>query len=537
MTVSTCGVDDPVTNFVNNIFVQEGCGGSCVDTEVPAFAYSCPGFPFGSSVTFDSEDGKSYRILVASDETSQAGIFDLSLWTYQRPPNDSCSKSIELTVNDPIPVAGTNNAALITKLDCTGSAGTTQDFRGVYYAFAGTGNVMTVSTCHPSTDFQTSLAVQEGCGSDECVVEMDPGFSTFCAQAFGSTFTFDSKSGESYRVFVHGDDTTSTGNFAISVQDYMPPPNDSCGSAIALVSGVSITGSTVGATLDDTCGMPNPGRGVWYVIAGTGEVMEVTTANAGTDFPTALNVIKGCGGDCVENNVDFLRSNPFGQTITFDSESNTNYYIFVHGASPSDVGTFEVSAKTFPRPPNDDCTNAISLKLGETLSGNTQYASPNTRCGGETRRGIWYAIAANTDQRLEVNTCLPGTDTQFDLQIQQNCKSTCTDTEQSQTFGCAANALSTTTRFNAFDDYTYYIYVSAPMSSVTGNVEITAAVAPPTSAPTFIQTCEEEFACENFLSFKGHYVRRNILGRCISYCAFFPGLKLLFPGWKCGRCP
>jgi hypothetical protein len=283
--------------------------------------------------------------------------------------------------------------------------------------------------------------------------------------------------------------------------------------------------------------MPNPGRGVWYAIAGTGDPIRVTTNHLATNYPTALNVIKGCGGDCVEHEDDFVavNTNPFARTITFDSEEGVSYRIFVHGETSSDVGNFVVSAESFARPPNDQCTAAIPLTVGAAAvpAVTTEYASLDSRCGGEPRRGIWYAIAGN-GERLEVTTCHAGTNYQFNLHVQTDCKSHCTNVQQSQTFGCNTNPLATTVKFDSIHGRTYFVFVSTPDSSAFGNVQIRADVDP--DGP-LIQTCDQ-VPCTNFLGMNGNYVHRDIAGRCFHYCAVFPGLLTMESmGWDCGPCP
>ena len=70
-----------------------------------------------------------------------------------------------------------------------------------------------------------------------------------CTSANGARVTWDSTDGDVYTLVVFGRQAGATGNFAISVTDFVNPPNDYCQQAQSLViNGDQVIGSTINAT-------------------------------------------------------------------------------------------------------------------------------------------------------------------------------------------------------------------------------------------------------------------------------------------------
>ncbi|WP_299229296.1 T9SS type A sorting domain-containing protein, partial [uncultured Psychroserpens sp.] len=108
----------------------------------------------------------------------------------------------------------------------------------------------------------------------------------------------------------------------------------SCELAQPVACGDTVTGSTSGAPTNDLpfCGTSlSTASGVWYVLAGTGDVLDVSVDTFGSEFDTKLGVFSGgcdalvcVGGD--DDDSDTLQSR-----VTFQSEIGVDYYIYVTG--------------------------------------------------------------------------------------------------------------------------------------------------------------------------------------------------------------
>lgn len=139
-----------------------------------------------------------------------------------RPINDLCENAIPVNCSDII--FGTNvNATFDTDLLCNTSPGV----HGVWYKFIGTGDEITLTTCHPSTNFDTQIHVYTGsCTDFECLAGNDDDF--LCSESsLYSTVVFQSVPGEEYFISVSGF-LESFGDFALEVNCDMLPSDENC---------------------------------------------------------------------------------------------------------------------------------------------------------------------------------------------------------------------------------------------------------------------------------------------------------------------
>ncbi|WP_310391394.1 T9SS type A sorting domain-containing protein [Hymenobacter sp.] len=136
------------------------------------------------------------------------------------PANDLCSAAIALTCG--VPVTGTTVSATTagdpTAVCAAGSPLTPSASPGVFYSFAGNGQVATVSTCSgpsaPAGD--TKVFVYSGsCGALTCVGSSDD-FAGCGTNATASSVTFPTVTGTNYYIFVQFFGT-ATGAFGVNV--------------------------------------------------------------------------------------------------------------------------------------------------------------------------------------------------------------------------------------------------------------------------------------------------------------------------------
>ena len=146
------------------------------------------------------------------------------------------------------------------------------------------------------------------------------------------------------------------------------PANDLCANAIPIACGQTVTGSTATSTIDvaPACGLNFPRFGVWYVFAGTGQSVTLSTCNATTNYDSQIGVFSGsCGAlVCVGGNDNAPSCSAGGRksTYTFPTVAGTNYFIWVTGAV-SARGNFALTA-TCTGSVGIDCTTAPVMTCG-----------------------------------------------------------------------------------------------------------------------------------------------------------------------------
>lgn len=141
-----------------------------------------------------------------------------------------------------------------------------------------------------------------------------------------------------------------------------------------------------------------------------------------------------------------------------------------------------VGVAAFAQPANDDCSNAITLTCGQTVSGTTTASTDDgvVDCGAtyDGGQGVWYHFAGN-DNLVTLTTC---DQADFDTKISVfsgACGSlSCVDGNDDD-FSCFGNT--STISFIATSGTDYYILVHGFLGA-TGNFDLTVScIAPPSN--------------------------------------------------------
>lgn len=127
------------------------------------------------------------------------------------------------------------------------------------------------------------------------------------------------------------------------------PDNDECEDAAVITCGGSYIASNIlatntGAPTACASGGSNPtGKGVWYTFVGTGQILTISTDNAGTNFNTRVNIYSATTVPFCSNLVCIGGADGGGNgaDFTFTSTNGTNYYIYVSGVGAAE-GQFEI---------------------------------------------------------------------------------------------------------------------------------------------------------------------------------------------------
>ncbi|TXD71479.1 T9SS type A sorting domain-containing protein, partial [Aequorivita antarctica] len=316
---------------------------------------------------------------------------------------DDCSGAIALACGDSV-VGET-----LTATDSGGNAAP-----DVFYKFTGSGTsqLVTISLCGGGTDYDSLLRVFDDCdllnelafNDDSCGLQ--------------SEVTFVSDGTSTYYIMVEGFGSAS-GNFSLDVTCEDPLPNDDCSGAIAVNCGDSVTGSNVGATIDNapTCGTPITSPGVWYSLddnSGLPGDITLSLCN-GTDFDSKISVYSGtCPAlVCVGGNDDACG---LQSEITFASDGNTKYYILIHSFGGA-TGNFTMDVTCTPTPPpNDMIVNSIDVdEIGFPYTdpsvampaATTEDGNP-VNCDLTGANGVWYNFVPAGDGTATAMIVTPG---------------------------------------------------------------------------------------------------------------------------------
>jgi hypothetical protein len=215
-------------------------------------------------------------------------------------------------------------------------------------------------------------------------------------------------------VFVHYNTNSSCGqDFFCGVSTITctscsapPPSNDLVCSATSITCGSTLAGTTINATNsgtgeNQTCGTSQTQPGVWYVVAGNGQVM--TASLCATAWDSKISVFSGstcgsltCVGGIDDNGPSCATSSA---SYSWTSVSGTNYYILVHGFSSSSA--FDINLTCVTPPPADPTSISVTNSFICAGSGNSVTLTAN----GSVGTVYWFTgSCATTGQIATGNT-------------------------------------------------------------------------------------------------------------------------------------
>ena len=345
------------------------------------------------------------------------------------PANDNCTGAIAITpATTCTTVSGTDAGA--TQSMVAGTCGGNAD-DDVWYSWVAGGTDQTITVV--------------GCANYNAVVEAYSGtcgalVSLGCVNATGAGGTESLvlsglTGGTTYyiRVYDFGTGNPACNTFTICV---VTPFNDFCNTAATIVCGGTYSGNTTTATYagDPTAGCGGatvPNKGLWYIMAGTGQAVTISMCGLGPTWDSEILVFRGsCSSlTCVAGNDDNCPPTVGAlSAITFGTVVGTNYYIFVGGwtgiGTTSGPYTFTVTCVT--PPVNDQCPGAITVTCPNTYSGNTNTATPNndiTACGTANAlipSALWYVYTGDSTY-LTISLCGSGFNTELGVWSAPSC--------------------------------------------------------------------------------------------------------------------
>eukprot|EP00741_Cyanophora_paradoxa_P013155 tig00000178_g12708.t1 len=394
--ISTCSQR---TNFDTVVSVTEGCptfsSSDLIAQNDDSGATACPSNTLASKASFNLTAGRQYFVAVRGYGGS-IGNFGLTV----KAPNAACgiaaptpAPTVEAT---PTPVPATapgagasceSQVSVETINTCTSALVRSNAGAGApdvlsspytsgerYFKFNVTSTrIVTISTCSPSTDFDTVVYLYRGCpllasGTLTPVAFSDDG----CPVGLASSFVATVSPGYEYYVVVEGYGMR-TGQFALSVQDSVclgvpPPPTPTpvfyglslaCQAAQSLVSACTAAGTGAAPPLSaTTAGRTNlfatyydSPEMLYTLSVPSARAVTVSLCHPATAFDTYVHIYRGCPANTSAVRVTFNDDGcgaagltpSLGSRVTFFAEAGVQYFVVVEGFL-GNSGAFGISA-------------------------------------------------------------------------------------------------------------------------------------------------------------------------------------------------
>jgi hypothetical protein len=285
------------------------------------------------------------------------------------PANDQCENAIPITTDGALISSSTvggspgdsNNVELVS---CGDGPLFDVETPGVWFQvdMGGIPARWRASTCAEETNFANRIALFGGdnnsCEDRACLnsgKQADPN----CPYSNSSFVEWESLPDKTYYILVHDEfSDTGSGNFGLSVTNMTDPPkNNACENAVALKEGLTVEGSTVGATRDtelqcDRCIEGGPQTpGVWYTIPAKDHETEVSVAVCSPLARFDVSVFFGevCGEfSCREATPNFDLScddDGLASETTWIAKAGQEYHVYVHAVDSDEdltIGPYEL---------------------------------------------------------------------------------------------------------------------------------------------------------------------------------------------------
>ena len=375
----------------------DACGG----TEIACDDDSGPGFY--SVLNLSVTSGTTYYIYFAGYNLAQ-GAADLTLTEVTGGvPNDNCVDAIAVTNGSSTPF--TNIGATT---DGAGSCGAYGSDVWYTYTSSASPEQVTVDLC--GSGYDTVIAVFDACGGTQVACLDD-----FCG--LQTQLAYLQPASTTYYIGIAGfAGAQGTGTMNLNAVTVVPPANDNCAGATAMVDGDNAWDNTF-ASQETTIscafgGAANSGKDVWYTYTATStdnRTFEVTNYTTGD---SNLAIFDACGGTelaCNDDAVGLL-----SRIRNFPTTLGTTYYIRLAGwGNPGGEGAGNLNISITPPPvPFDSCELAVAV-AGQPVTqtyDTTGFITDNTDCGG----GLdgFYAWTPSASGLGVVTTCgLSGSDT------------------------------------------------------------------------------------------------------------------------------
>jgi len=286
----------------------------------------------------------------------------------------------------------------------------------------GTSTYAVVSDCQNGEQFMVDVNVTSLGTATSVTVSDNQGSATQNTTATG-ILTFGPYPNNTPVIFTvaNDQDETCVWTSPTTTQTACPPSNDNFADAIAVECGMTYSGNTNLATLDednapDGGGADLDGRNVWYSYTGSGTPQTVTLNFCQSSYDTSVLVYTGTSG-----NLTFVAANDDGYAcgdasldtrsyLNFESDGTTTYYITVEGWNFGSSGAYVMAMTcatvTPPAVENQSCDLALQIAVDGTSTasdnsfGTVNPTQPSCDTFGSIQ-DVWFSFIAPTSGSVE----------------------------------------------------------------------------------------------------------------------------------------
>lgn len=356
------------------------------------------------SVFVPQSDG-TYYIAIDTNDDYDMGYFQLTVEEITVGSNGKCGQAKSINLSQGKWEEESSTIGLVDEFptfDC--SYFTDYDGPQAYYKLSVEANKAYQITYTPSFNSFWYIFKSQSCGdvalmNQDCDSDGQDGV-RFSSLSPGKTesYLFRPQSAGDYIIGLDSAESYQQGEFAISVEEIIPPTNDRACNAesVVLNNGVATIRGTTYATRNEfgTTSADGVTCGKSYAVDGPQAYYELTlNASRGYKFKlqaefngayiyvfpkSSCATAQAINNDCGGSNGEILgpiTSSSSRRTLFFKPTQSTTYIIAVDSEGPLYTGQFEIEVEEFDIPTNDRCANAekISLVNGEVSIRSTTY--------------------------------------------------------------------------------------------------------------------------------------------------------------------
>jgi len=405
-----------------------------------------------------------------------------------------CSSAYDVTTPlNPTPftvLSNNEDAQVFSPNPCSTIAPSTSG--SVWYTLTPTaGAVVTLSTCEPGTNFDTTISIfTGGCSGLECVSASDS--STCQATSTHAEIKFLAQGGKYY--IAVGGSNNAKGSFQLAFSESAVLPVG-CYEAITIPGPFVNDPVYVVASTANMGGLPPsaPACGslsslshiAWYSVTLTpGLAATVSTCNVGTNFDTILAIYSGpdcLNLACVTSNDDYSCSvgSSSSSTVQFSVNTTTPYHIAVSGYN-SAYGDFELSI--IQRLGNIGCRKAptFAVSNGASISGSTSPTGIVTEedpCSSAApgSPAAYYELSFTAFTEVTLTTCNSGTNFDTKLLVWSGDCGAPTCVAYDDDSSCTFSSLYSTVTFTPVSGTKYFVVVTGYSTSYYGDYVLSAS--------------------------------------------------------------
>lgn len=377
-------------------------------------------------LVFTPTTSGTYHIAIDSTENYGYGPFTLTVEDFTPPGNGTCAAAAAITLT--AGKATINGGTLGLKdeyatVNCGGF--TAFDGPQAYYEFVPTAGKYYKVTLEPTFSAYAYWFKKASCGTAAAI-------NTDCGTAASGGKIGSISSGSTgsmiianqsapVLIAVDSSDPGTAGDFELTIEEVVPPANDTCATATALtlVGGtVSVSGDNSLAT--DQSNLPasgctggaTPGAELFYSVAV--QAGKTYSIRIDATFDSAPYILDGCTTATCLLGVDDNFSSGL-ETMIYKPTADATIIIVVDPYSATGRGTFTLDVTEVVAPTNDTCATAtpITLTAGKgSVTGDTTLATnalslSSSSCTGDTTPGneLFYSIpvTANVPVTVQVD--------------------------------------------------------------------------------------------------------------------------------------